>query len=82
MRSKRKQTTLHVKAVHPVRYIDTDTGEIVKDMSFVGLDADLEIIPEGVTVGYHSYYIQEIKNKSLLAMDVETAKLAGVPFVG
>jgi hypothetical protein len=75
-----KQATLWVKAVSLVRHINPETGLPIKDMSFVGRDANFDVIPEGERVAYHSFYVNELKLKTLLPMDLETAQLAGVSF--
>ena len=49
-------------------------------MRFVGRDAELNVISEGVMVSYHSFYIKELKDGALVPMDLKTAALAGVQF--
>jgi hypothetical protein len=77
-----KKETLFVKAVGAVRHIDVDTGLPVMNMMFVGRDDNLEVKPEGEIISYHSHYINELKLGTLEAMDVKTAKLAGVAYKG
>jgi len=80
MAPRHKNTILRVLAVpHAnVREID-EKGRPLMAFRIVGKKG-LEVIPSGVQVPYHSHYIAKLKEGSLLPMDIQTAKLAGVPF--
>lgn len=80
MSPKYKQETLWVKAKGVVREIATDTGLPLRNMRFVGRDINFNVFPEGVVVGYHSFYIKQLKDGALIPMDLKTATLAGVSF--
>lgn len=79
---KRKtQPLLFVKAVdgNMVREID-ETGKPLMSMRFVGWDGEGNIIEAGVHIPYHVHYIAQLKQGSLVPMDLPTALLAGVRF--
>lgn len=77
---KHQLSVLRVKAVGLVRHVDTDTGRIQQNMSFVGRDAQHQVKQDGEVVGYHPFYINELKQGALLPLDLATAQLAGVKF--
>ena len=77
----RKQTLLVIAVPQAnVREID-EQGRPLMMMRFVGKDTELNIIQFGVEVPYHPHYISQLKDKTLLPADRQTAQLAGVPFV-
>jgi hypothetical protein len=57
-----------------------EQGRPLMEFRIVG-KAGRQVIPEGVKVPYHAHYIARLKEGSLLPADIETARLAGVPFV-
>ena len=75
-----KQKTLWVKATDDsnVREID-EQGRPLVALRNVGKNGD-DIIEEGVQLPYHPHYIAELKRGSLLPMDSQTARYAGVNF--
>ena len=75
---KHRNTVLHVKAVGLVRHIDVETGRPQQNMRFVGRDANHNILPEGERISYHSFYIQQLKDRALEPMDLATRKAAGL----
>ena len=77
---KHKQQTLWVRAVGLVRHIDTETGAVLQNMRFVGRDADLNELPSGEEIAYHSFYIKQLMDRALEPMDYNTAQLAGINF--
>jgi len=81
MAPKHQQQILWVKAVSLVRHIDTASGEPLREMRFVGRDAKHDVLPNGERVSYHSFYINELKQGSLIPMDLPTAVLAGVQYL-
>lgn len=76
-----KNKTLLVLAVEgaDVREID-EHGAPIRDVRFVGKTQFREIKSEGHILPYHSHYISRLKDGSLLALDQQTAELAGVSF--
>ena len=87
MAKKRIQPTLWVKAVPEanVREIDEYGRPLNVGMcryigkSYSSEDEDFTNIDEsGVDVPYHALYINRLKEKALLPMDIQTAMLAGV----
>jgi hypothetical protein len=80
MAPKHKMISLWVKALAEanVREIDQQ-GKPLMALRVVGKQNG-QVLPEGVQVPYHPHYIAEIKRQSLMPMDLQTAKLAGVHF--
>jgi hypothetical protein len=82
---KLKDTMLKVKAVpsaHVMPLGATNQGQL----QFIGKIFNIEtrefdIIEDGVTIPYHPEYIKHLKDHSLLAVDLQTAQKAGVPFI-
>src|ERR1700692_3829080 len=75
-----QQPILWVKAAEhsAIREVD-ETGKPLMNMRFVGYDLQNNIMEEGVKLPYMVHYISHLKQGSLIAMDVQTAQLAGVP---
>jgi hypothetical protein len=61
-----------------VKEID-ENGKPLLDLRVVG-KSNKVVIPGGVRVPYSSYIVARLKEGSLLPVDAETAKLAGIPF--
>lgn len=75
-----RNVKLWVKAVNgaDVREID-ELGKPLLACRLVGKEHG-QVVMEGAKLPYHSHYIARLKEGSLLAMDLHTAQLAGVPF--
>jgi hypothetical protein len=75
-----KNKVLHVLAVpHALVREVNERGEPLADFRHVGCDGHGKVKPEGQLLPYHKHYVAKLKEGSLLAVDLETAKLAGVP---
>ena len=76
-----RKTFLNVLALDgkDVREID-EKGSPLMDCRVVGKTNGV-VIQTGVRIPYHSHYIKNIKEGSLLPLDIETARLAGVQLI-
>jgi hypothetical protein len=76
-----KNTKLWVKAIEKadVREID-ENGKPLMACMIVG-KAGHTVLEEGQSVPYHSHYIARLKEGSLVAMDKQTAALAGTNWI-
>lgn len=75
-----KNILLYVKALpdKDVREID-EYGRPLMDVRVIGKENG-QIVAAGAKIPYHAHYIARLKEGSLLAMDAQTAQLAGVSF--
>lgn len=81
LKQKRKDTFLFVRAVAQANVHEiSEKGVPLMDFRIVGKEHG-EIVLPGVMVPYHSHYVNKLKEGSLQAADLDTAKLAGVAFV-